>query len=178
MGKLRLWSSMEKRTFAKKLCRSAVIAALYVVLTIVFGQLAYGPIQIRPAEALTLLPLIYFEAVPALFVGCALANLFSMFGFADVAIGSIISLIAAFLTYLCGKYIPNKPLKVIIGGLFPVFLNAFGLPLIWLLASNDVNYWINFSQILLTQAVFVYGLGTPMYFLVQSLKDKQLKGFN
>lgn len=178
MGKLRLWSNMEKRSFAKKLCRSAVIAALYVVLTIIFGQLAYGPIQIRPSEALTLLPLIYLEAAPALFVGCALANLFSAFGIYDIAIGSVISLIAALLTYLSGKFIANKPLKIFIGGLFPVFLNAFGLPLIWLLASSDVNYWLNFSQILLTQAVFVYGLGTPMYFLIQSFKDKQLRGFN
>ena len=43
---------------AKRICRAGVIAALYIVLTYSFGQIAYqGIVQIRPAEALCILPL-------------------------------------------------------------------------------------------------------------------------
>lgn len=52
----------------KRLCRAGVIAALYTALTYAFGALAYDAsiIEIRPAEALTILPLFFPEAVPAL----------------------------------------------------------------------------------------------------------------
>lgn len=43
---------------AKRLCRAGIIAALYVALTYSFGAIAYnGFLQIRPAEALCILPL-------------------------------------------------------------------------------------------------------------------------
>ena len=45
-----------KHLTTKLLARAGIIAALYVGLTVVFGELAYGPLQIRPAEALTVLP--------------------------------------------------------------------------------------------------------------------------
>lgn len=47
-----------KKLTTKMLCRAGIIAALYVALTYAFGALAYnGFLQIRPAEALTILPL-------------------------------------------------------------------------------------------------------------------------
>lgn len=50
---------------AKRLCRAGIIAALYVALTYAFGALSYqGFVQIRPAEALCILPLFFPEAVP------------------------------------------------------------------------------------------------------------------
>ena len=51
----------------KMLCRAGIIAALYAVLTVPLGALAFGSIgfQIRPAEALTMLPLFYAESIPA-----------------------------------------------------------------------------------------------------------------
>ena len=72
----------------KRLCRAGVIAALYVALTYAFGAIAYsGFLEIRPAEALTVLPLFFPEAVPALWIGCMLANLGSPFIMYDVPIG-------------------------------------------------------------------------------------------
>ena len=63
---------MENKLFsAKALCRSGVIAALYVALTVSFGSLSFlGGLQVRPSEGLCMLPLIYPEAVLALTVGC------------------------------------------------------------------------------------------------------------
>ena len=89
-----------KRSPVKVICRAGVIAALYAVLTIYLGSIAYGPLQIRPAEALTLLPLLYAESIPALFVGCLIANLLSPYGVPDRVVGSLVTLIAACLTYV------------------------------------------------------------------------------
>ena len=52
---------MNKVLTTRRLCRAGIIAALYVVLTWVFSALAYnGFLQIRPAEALCILPLFYW----------------------------------------------------------------------------------------------------------------------
>ena len=55
--------------------RSSVIAALYAALTLVLAPVAYGPVQFRVSEALTILPLFFPEAIPGLFVGCFIANI-------------------------------------------------------------------------------------------------------
>ena len=58
------------------LAEAAVIGAIYVVLTLLFAPLSYGEIQIRFSEALTILPFFTPAAIPGLFVGCIIANLF------------------------------------------------------------------------------------------------------
>ena len=121
----------------KRLCRAGVIAALYVVLTYAFSAFAFGPFQVRPAEALCILPLLYAEAIPALFVGCLLSNLVSQYSVYDIVFGSLATLIAAFGTRAIGVYIKNTALKIILGGLFPVLVNAFVIPLIIVFVFGD-----------------------------------------
>ena len=104
----------------QKLCRAGVIAALYAVLTYAVAPVAFGPIQIRPAEALCILPLFFVEAVPALYVGCLLANLTSHYLLYDLSLGGLATLLGALGTYFAGKYIKSKKLKLFLGGLSPV----------------------------------------------------------
>jgi len=54
---------------------AAVIAAIYAVLTYALAPFAYGQIQVRVSEALTVLPLFTPAAIPGLFIGCLLANI-------------------------------------------------------------------------------------------------------
>ena len=123
---------------AKRICRAGIIAALYVALTCSFGMLGYvGILQFRPAEALCILPLFFPEAVPALWIGCMLANLFSMYGVADIFIGSSVTLAAALATYAMGRIFreqnakaPTHVARVALGGLYPVLLNAFLIPIL------------------------------------------------
>ena len=60
----------EKTISVLFLVQSAMIAAIYVVLTIVFAPISFGQIQFRIAEALTILPAFTPAAIPGLFVGC------------------------------------------------------------------------------------------------------------
>ena len=57
------------------LVQAAMIAAIYVALTLVFQAVSFGEIQVRVSEALTILPLFTPAAVPGLFVGCLIGNI-------------------------------------------------------------------------------------------------------
>lgn len=150
----------------KQIARAAIIAALYAALTIPLGALSsQSLLQIRPAEALNLLPLLLPEAIPGLAIGCAIANIFGGYGIYDIVFGSLITLAAAFLT----RIIKKPPLA----GIPPVLLNAVFLPLIWLAFSAETIYLYSFLSTLITQTVWVYGLGLPMYYL---LKKRYFKG--
>jgi uncharacterized membrane protein len=160
----------------KRLCRAGVIASLYVVLTYAFSAFAFGPFQVRPAEALCLLPLFFPEAIPALTIGCLLSNILSQYTIYDMIFGSLATLIAAYGTYFIGKTVKNTPLKLFLGGLFPVLLNAIIIPLIILfLAGSGATFSAYLVMVLIflfTQTVWVYGLGIPLYFSVLRIQKK------
>lgn len=66
----------QKKTFtAYFMVHGAVIAAIYVVLTILFAPISFGPVQFRISEALCVLPYFTPAAVPGVFLGCLLSNL-------------------------------------------------------------------------------------------------------
>ena len=77
------------------LAQGAMIAAIYVVLTILFAPISFGPVQFRIAEALCILPFFTPAAVPGLFVGCLLSNLLCGAMPLDVVFGSLATLIGA-----------------------------------------------------------------------------------
>ena len=89
---------MKKNTLF--LAQAAMIAAVYVVLTVAFAPISYGEIQVRISEALTILPVFTPAAVPGLFVGCLLANIIGGAVLPDIIFGSLATLIGAVGTYL------------------------------------------------------------------------------
>ena len=80
-----------------------MIAAVYVVLCVVFAPVSYGPIQARIAEAMTILPYFTPAAIPGLFIGCLIANLLGGSIMLDVVFGSLATLLGAVGTYLLRK---------------------------------------------------------------------------
>ena len=80
--------------------QGAAIAALYVVLTLVFAPISFGPVQLRVAEALCILPMFTPAAIPGLFIGCLIANLLGGGIVLDVVFGSLATLIGAVLGYM------------------------------------------------------------------------------
>ena len=85
----------QKNTATLELTQGAIIAALYVALSLIFQPISYGEIQLRVAEALTILPLFTSAAVPGLFIGCVLANLLGGGVIMDVVLGSLATLLGA-----------------------------------------------------------------------------------
>ena len=81
--------------------QAAVIAALYVVLTMLANALglASHTIQVRFSEALCILPVFTTAAIPGLWIGCIIANLLTGAIIWDVIFGSLATLVAALVTY-------------------------------------------------------------------------------
>ncbi|MBO5412307.1 MAG: QueT transporter family protein [Clostridia bacterium] len=166
---------MKNVLLTKRLCRAGIFAALYVVLTYAFAPFAFGPLQIRPAEALCILPLFFIEAVPALWIGCMISNLSSPFLLYDVLLGSLTTLVAGLCTYAVGRVFKKDGVRLTLGGIFPVLFNALMIPLIIVFLCGDLSgkdsawtaYFFYATCLLLTQSVWVYGLGTPLYFLLR-----------
>ncbi len=177
----------------KRICRAGIIAALYVALTCSFGLLSYvGILQFRPAEALCILPLFYPEAVPALWIGCMLANVISLYGVYDIFVGSAVTLVAALLTCAVGKIFresrrsaANHFARVAFGGFFPVALNAVVIPVVIVYLAGFAEgfdtaiaaYFWNFISLLASQSLWIYGLGSPLYAFVSKMRQKNVGVF-
>ena len=94
---------MNKKTMY--LTHAAAIAALYVVLTFLanaFGLANYA-VQLRFSEALTILPFFTPAAIPGLFVGCLLSNIFTGAALPDIIFGSLATLIGARPAHYCQR---------------------------------------------------------------------------
>lgn len=85
------------------MAQAAMIAAIYVVLTIVFAPFSFGEVQVRIAEALTILPVFTPAAIPGLFIGCLIGNILGGALLPDIIFGSLATLIGALFTYLLRK---------------------------------------------------------------------------
>ena len=104
--------------------QSAMIAAIYVVLTVLFAPFGFGEIQVRIAESLTILPLFTPAAIPGLFIGCMIGNIIGGAILPDIIFGSLATLIGALFTYLLRKQ--NKYLAPIP----PIIANTVIVPLV------------------------------------------------
>ncbi len=100
-----------KKSKVTFLVQAAAIAAIYVVLTLIFAPISYGETQIRISEALTILPFFTPAAVPGLFAGCFLANILGGAILPDIIFGSIATLLGAAGSYLLrwNKYLVPLP---------------------------------------------------------------------
>lgn len=106
------------------LTQAAMIASIYVVLTLLFQPFSFGEIQVRIAEALTILPVFTPAAIPGLFVGCLIGNVFGGSILPDIIFGSLATLIGAFFTHLLrkqSKYLAPLP---------PILANTIIVPLV------------------------------------------------
>lgn len=125
----------------KYLTKASLIAAIYIVLLVMqilpfpLASLTFGPIQLRLAEGLVLLPLVEAAAIPGLFVGCLLGNLilaaYSGFGLIDIIGGSIVTIIAAYFT--------SKAKNKFTGMIPPILLNGF-IVSIWVSYFTKIPY--------------------------------------
>ena len=163
---------VEFRTKLYGVVSGAVIAAAYVILTYVsslFG-FAYGNIQFRVSEALTVLPLFTPFAVPGLFVGCLISNLASPYGIIDIVCGSFATLSAAFVTRALRKVkIAGFPL---LSFLAPVIVNALvvGAEAVYFTSPESVTFAvfaITALEVAAGEAAVLLLLGAPFYYFIR-----------
>ena len=163
------------------LVQAAMIAALYTVLTLVAAMLnwAYGPVQFRFSEAMTVLPMFTPAAIPGLAVGCFLSNVWSNMGVMDMIFGTLATLLAAVATR-AARHVRVKGIPVL-APLPPVVCNALIVGLEITFVSPGGFLWPAFLANALSvgagELVVCYVLGLPLAILLDRL-DAENKLFS
>ena len=116
----------------KDLMITAMVAAIYAVLTLAIAPLSFGMVQVRFSEMLMLLAFIDRKYAPGLILGCFIANCFSPFGMMDVVFGTGCTAAAMFCVTKFAKSLFGASLWVVFCNAFiGIELYLFGSPL-WL----------------------------------------------
>ena len=125
-----------RRFTTRDLTLAALIAAVYAALTMLLP--AYGEIQLRVSEALTVLPFLFPAAIPGLAVGCFIVNLFSPYPL-DILFGTLATLLACLMT----RHMPNRWLAP----LPPVLCNALivGAEIAWYATGFGPGFWTAYA---------------------------------
>lgn len=165
-----------KKFPVRGLVLTGLIAGLYVVLTLPFGQIAFGPIQFRLAEVLTLLPFFTPWAIPGCTIGCLLSNLLFSTPL-DVMVGSAATLIAAFLTYKC-RWMLLAPVP-------PILANGLMIGGMLTYLTTGGFSWSVFAlmavEIAASEFVICFAVGVPFMRMIKHYKldrffnDKRLQ---
>jgi uncharacterized membrane protein len=143
----------------KNLAKVAIVAALYVVLTVGLAPLSYRNIQFRVSEVLTLFAFINPMYIPGLVIGCIISNLFSPLGIIDVVVGSF----ATFISLYC----MTKTKNIFVASLFPVIFNGIfvGLELYYLFS---LPLLLTMAQVAIGEFVVVSLCGVAMFKVMMS----------
>lgn len=161
---------MKNRNFVRRLAFGAMIGALYAAVSIALAPLSFGNVQIRIAEALTLLAILFPEAIMGLTLGCFLTNLVGNFmgvniaGPLDILVGTLATFLAALLSYrLRNLRYKGVPWAATIP---PILINALFIGLELTLVIGNGFSWsmfgIFFLEVGLGQLVAVVVLGIPL----------------
>ena len=134
-----------RNTNILRITYGAVIAAIYVVLTVIFAPISFGPMQVRIAEMLMILPMFTPAAVPGLFIGCIIANMLGGAIALDVIFGSLATLIGAWGGYLLRRNRWLVPIP-------PIISNALIVPFV-------LKYGYGFTEIPLPLMMVYIAIG-------------------
>ena len=164
----------------KNFTRIAMIAAIYTAICFVHGlsMIAFGQIQVRIAEALTLLPLLDKRAIAGVTLGCFLTNLLGAMlginptGFIDAIVGTLATFLAAVCTYRL-RNVKTAGIPVL-SILMPVIFNFFivGAELAVLFMSDNVivGTLINGAYVAIGELIAVIA----GWFMIKALEKTEL----
>ena len=169
---------MKRKT--RYLVHSAIIAALYVVLThlqnLIIPDSATWAIQFRASEALCVLALFTPAAIPGLALGCLLFNItYAQALPLDFLLGTMATVLAAaFMWKSRTLTVKGYPLPAF---LMPAFWNAVIVG--WELSMYiGGGFWVNAALVAAGELAVLLTLGTALFYAVKARKlDIRLFGY-
>ena len=153
-----------KNNLTKRLTRTAIIAAIYAVVTLAIAPFAYGNLQFRISEILVLLAVFDPLYIGGLTLGCLIANLLGPNGMMDVIFGTLATFISVYAIYLTGKFINNYKVKLLIASIWPTIFN--GLIIGWMLNKlYGLPLILSMAEVALGELVVITFIGVPLFIL-------------
>ena len=151
-----------KNLSLQQMSRQAIIAAIYVALTLSIAPFAYGAIQFRYSEILNLLA--FFNPINAIGVtiGVFISNLWSTLGIFDLVFGTLHTAISL--------YFISKSKNLIIASIWPtVFSFIIGYELSFLAGFG--SFWLMTAQVMASEFVIMTILSVPVFKLLKNNKS-------
>ncbi|WP_010096615.1 QueT transporter family protein [Ornithinibacillus scapharcae] len=96
-----------------EIAKVSIVAALYVVVTVVLAVISFGAIQLRLSEMFNYLALYHKRYVLAVTLGVVFANFLSPTWFLDVPIGGIATFLVLILCRAVTRKIENEILRLV-----------------------------------------------------------------
>ena len=146
------------------LTEAAVVAALYVVLTLFSKPLTFGFVEVRFSEALCVLPFLMPSTVWGLFIGCFIANIFN---------GSIVDILVGSLATLIGAYIASKVKFKWLCPIPTILSNTVLIPFVIMNYSGVWNVWsyaTSAGGVFLSEVASVYVVGMILLLALEKTK--------
>ncbi|MCR5521194.1 MAG: QueT transporter family protein [Lachnospiraceae bacterium] len=158
-----------KNKSIRNIATAAMIAAIYAVLCILLAPISYRAIQVRVAEALTILPAFTPAAIPGLTVGCLLANIFGGCPPLDIIFGTLATLIGAVGTYLLRSrqkliWLPPVVSNTILVSIFSIYIPFLG--------ESEDTLWFIMLTVGIGELISVCVLGYLLYFALKKINKK------
>ena len=153
---------MNSKNLTKRIAITAVIAALYTVLTLGLSFMSYGSIQFRISEILNLMAFIDPIYGIGVIVGCFISNIFSPLGLPDMIFGTLATALAIFAI--------TRTKNLFVASLWPVFANTIvAIELTYIFPSP---LWYNIITVWIGEFVVVVCAGYPLFKLL--MRDSRI----
>lgn len=133
------------------LTKAAVVAALYIALTMVFAAVSYGPVQFRFSEGLNNLVPFNKRYIVAITLACFITNIMSPNGAIDMVVGTFETFINLITIYLVTKHMKSVIAKLVASvliGTFYMFIIGFEIAII-----GHSAFWPTFWGTYLTAGI-------------------------
>ncbi len=156
----------------KFITQTAIVAALYTVLTLSLSFMAYGPVQFRVAEILVLLVFIDKKYFLGITLGCAISNAFSPLGMVDVIVGTSATVVALLFIIFIKKILGDNKKSLIIASLGPVISNAIFVGIELTILIKELPFIVNAAYVALGELVVVTIVGTIVFPKMRQVIEK------
>ena len=156
-----------KNNTTKRLVRTAIIAALYAVITLALAPISYGNIQFRVSEIMVLLAFFDPFYIGGLTLGCFIENMLGPNGLPDIIFGTLATFISVYAVSITGKYVKNNNLSLFIASLWPTIFNG-------LIVGAELSYiaelplLLTMLQVAVGEFVVVTIIGVPVMSLIRN----------
>lgn len=158
---------MKNNKTTKRLVRTAIIAALYAMLTIALAPISYGSLQFRISEIMVLLAFFDPFYIVGLTLGCFISNILGPNGMLDVIFGTLATFISVISISLTSVYIKNNKISLIIASLWPTVFN--GLIIGFMLNHLfQIPLFLSIGEVAIGEFVVVTILGIPVFKLINN----------
>lgn len=165
-----------RHDLTKKMVRTALIAAIYAVMTLILAPISYGAFQFRVSEILVLLAFINPIYIGGLTLGCLLANILGGLGILDIIFGTLATFISVLSIYGTSKIIKNKNISLVVASLWPTIFN--GIIVGWVIWASSVDSAVSLFIIMLQVAfgefVVITIAGVPVFKLLEKTRIKEV----